>query len=75
MPELEGLNQYAFDYELGLDAKNESANLYLGLVNDSSDTTVLDGNFYIMNDTLYMESGKIFEGLLFTPVDFVMEMP
>ena len=75
VPELEGLNQYAFDYELGLDAKNESANLYLGLVNDSSDTTVLDGNFYIMNDTLYMESGKIFEGLLFTPVDFVMEMP
>ena len=36
---------------------------------------VLDGNFYIMNDTLYMESGKIFEGLLSTPVDFVMEMP
>lgn len=75
VPELKGLNQYAFDYELGLDAKNESANLYLGLVSDNSDTTVLDGNLYIMNDTLYLESGKVFEGLLSTPVDFVMEMP
>ena len=75
VPELKGLNQYAFDYELGLDAKNENANVYLGLVNDNSDTTVLDGNLYIMNDTLYLESGKVFEGLLSTPVDFVMEMP
>ncbi len=73
--ELEGINEYSFDYEFGLDMQNKRADLYLAMINENSDNTVLDGAFYIDNDTLYIESQKLFSDLLSTPIDLTMDLP
>ncbi len=72
--EFDALKEYKIGYELGIDAKNEQANISLDLVN-KADESVIDGNFYLVDNTVYMESAKLFNGLLFTTMDMNFDVP
>ncbi len=72
--EFDVLKDYKVGYELEIDAKNEQANISLDLVN-KTDESVIDGNFYLVDNTVYMESAKLFNGLLSTTMDMNFDVP
>lgn len=59
---LEELQDYNYDFNLGLDYKQKQIKLGLGINKDSS--KIIDGTIYLLNDKQYLESSKIFNGLV-----------
>ena len=60
---LKALSNYTYTYEVGIDAKNEKGELALGI--NKNDAVLLDGKMYIIGNEGYLESSKLFDGIMY----------
>ena len=59
---LKDFKKYTFDYNLGLDVKNEKIHALVALKENSK--SLIDFNGYILNDNLLVKSNKLFDKLI-----------
>lgn len=70
---LKPLTNYAYDFKIGTDVKNDKLEMYLGLKKDGN--VAIDGSIYLIENNIYLESSKLFEQILSTVNTSTVEFP